>query len=111
MNIPGFSADFSFGREPGDCQSTGRTRNAGKHGELFPALPIGQGGGTTRDDLEKQGYKCEVVATGFWECTKDGSPTYWCDSSGSCAPAPKRLAPISTIFVGGLRGYGFTVGT
>ena len=106
MNIPGFSANCSVDRTGVRYQSTGRAPNAGKHGELFPALPIGGGGSTTKDDLEKQGYKCEVVATNFWECTKDGSPTYWCDSS-SCQPKPIRVAPLRTVFVGGNRGSSF----
>jgi hypothetical protein len=35
-----------------------------------------------RGDLEGKGYKCAVVATDFWECTKAGAPTYWCDKTG-----------------------------
>ncbi|MGN6682538.1 MAG: hypothetical protein ACTHKD_00840 [Devosia sp.] len=41
----------------------------------------------TKSDLEGQGYSCSLVSTGFWECTKDGSTTYWCDA-GSCQPKP-----------------------
>ena len=48
-----------------------------------------QGEGTTKKGLEDQGYKCELVATGFWECTKAGETTYWCDVS-SCQPKPRR---------------------
>jgi hypothetical protein len=109
MNIPGFSADCSVDRRSARYQSIGRPRNARKLGELFPALPIGGGGPTTKDALEKQGYKCELVATNFWECTKDGSPTYWCDSS-SCQPKPLRVVPTRTFFVGGDRGSSF-IGT
>jgi hypothetical protein len=61
------------------------------------ALPIQQGGGTTSDDLKKQGYTCERVGVNFWECTKSGSPTYWCTDSGDCQPAPTRTAPGSGI--------------
>jgi hypothetical protein len=43
----------------------------------------------TKGGLEGKGYKCVVVATDFWECTKDGSPTYWCDKS-SCEVKPFR---------------------
>lgn len=42
----------------------------------------------TKDDLEKQGYKCEVVSTNFWSCTKAGAKEKWCDA-GSCQDAPK----------------------
>jgi|SRR6516225_6343902 hypothetical protein len=108
MNIPGFTADLSFCRRSASYRSTGPARNAGRHGELFPALPIGEGGTTTKDDLEAQGYKCEIVSVGFWECTKPGSPTYWC-SFNTCAPKP-RVAPTGTILVGGIRGGSFTIG-
>lgn len=47
------------------------------------------GTGTTKSDLASQGYTCELVGVGFWECTKAGSTTYWCDS-GSCQPKPLR---------------------
>ena len=43
----------------------------------------------TKSDLEGQGYSCSLVSTGFWECTKDGSTTYWCDA-GSCQPKPLK---------------------
>jgi len=55
-----------------------------------PALAVDNnpnGSGTTKADLEGQGYSCSLVSTGFWECTKDGSTTYWCDA-GSCQPKP-----------------------
>ncbi len=51
------------------------------------------GAGKTRDDLEKDGYSCEYVATNFWECTKDGETTYWCDSTGQCIEKPLRVTP------------------
>jgi hypothetical protein len=47
-------------------------------------------GTTTKAGLEGQGYKCELVGVGFWECTKAGETTYWCDS-GSCQPKPRTL--------------------
>jgi len=49
------------------------------------AMPVGPGGsGKSMDDLINDGYSCEHVATGFWECTKKGGSTYWCDASGQC---------------------------
>ncbi len=57
------------------------------------ALPVGANdGGTTMKDLKGKGYSCEVVATGFYECTKSGSTTYWCDGTGACQPKP-RIQP------------------
>ncbi|HEY0918802.1 hypothetical protein [Devosia sp.] len=47
----------------------------------------------TKADLEKDGYTCQLVSVGFWECTKGGK-TYWCDA-GSCQPKP-RLQPSGT---------------
>ena len=35
---------------------------------VVPALPIGEGGTVIKNDLENQGYTCEVVSVGFWEC-------------------------------------------
>jgi len=57
---------------------------------ITPALAMDNGPmgtGTTKSDLESQGYSCELVSVGFWECTKSGGTTYWCDS-GSCQPKP-----------------------
>ncbi|MHB1104016.1 MAG: hypothetical protein ACYC0C_14830 [Devosia sp.] len=51
-----------------------------------------QGEGTTRKSLEDAGYTCSYVATGFWECTKAGETTYWCDVS-SCQPKPLTVRP------------------
>ena len=48
------------------------------------------GADTTKEGLEKDGYKCELVSTGFWECTKNGQTTYWCDAS-SCQPKPRTV--------------------
>jgi hypothetical protein len=47
------------------------------------ALPVGPLG-NKMDDLKSQGYTCEYVATNFYECTKAGSTTYWCDGTGAC---------------------------
>ena len=41
-------------------------------------------------ELIAAGYTCTTVATGFKECTKPGSTTYWCDASGACEPKPFR---------------------
>lgn len=46
----------------------------------------------TRSDLEGQGYSCSLVSVGFWECTKPGGTTYWCDVS-SCQPKPLVVPP------------------
>lgn len=62
---------------------------------VSPAMALDSapmGTGKTRADLEKDGYKCELVATGFWECTKEGGTTYWCDA-GSCQPKPLVKPP------------------
>jgi hypothetical protein len=49
---------------------------------------------TSQDDLKKKGYKCEVVATDFIECTKDGETTYWCSDRGKkCIPKPLVFRP------------------
>jgi len=51
---------------------------------------------TSQDDLKKKGYKCEVVATDFIECTKDGETTYWCSNRGkTCIKKPLSLRPSS----------------
>jgi hypothetical protein len=62
--------------------------------------------GFTQSDLEGQGYTCTTIATGFIECTKPGSQTYWCDSSGQCQPAPFRStqgANVRHVTSGGAR--------
>ena len=46
-----------------------------------------------RGDLEKGGYTCTYVATGFYECKKDGSTTYWCDANGTCEPKWRSPEP------------------
>src|SRR5262245_47872767 len=40
---------------------------------------------TTRDDIVKAGGKCEVVGTGFWECTDVNGKKWWCDAD-QCMP-------------------------
>jgi hypothetical protein len=61
------------------------------------AMDNGTGGaGKTQKDLEGDGYTCTVVATGFTECTKSGSTTYWCDASGACEPKPFRTTTTGT---------------
>jgi hypothetical protein len=61
------------------------------------AMDNGSGpGGVTQSDLDGQGYKCEVVATGFTVCTKDGGTEYWCDASGACEPKPFRTTTTGT---------------
>jgi len=60
-----------------------------------PALAMNNttfGTGKTKADLEKDGWTCVVVATGFWECTKAGEKKQWCDVS-SCGDAPMRTGP------------------
>lgn len=60
-----------------------------------PALAMNNspmGTGKTKADLEKDGWTCVVVATGFWECTKPGEKKQWCDVS-SCGDAPMRTGP------------------
>lgn len=56
----------------------------------------------TAKDLEAQGYTCEVVATGFTECTKKGEKTYWCDTI--CQPAPRGLTRPPGNMVGPIGG-------
>ena len=53
------------------------------------ALPINTTSGRkTRKELEDAGYTCRYIATGFWECKKDGDTTYWCDITGACDEKP-----------------------
>ena len=70
------------------------------------AMDNGYNSSVTQGDLEGQGYTCTTVATGFIECTKSGSPTYWCDSTGQCQPAPFRStqgANLRHVTTGGAR--------
>lgn len=54
------------------------------------ALPTPAAAGKKKSELETDGYKCERVSVNFIECTKAGSPTYWCDDAGTCqAKRPK----------------------
>lgn len=102
MKLPGFVADASLYR----CSARHRALwMATKHPDdqrVHPAIFNEGGGGTTTDDLTKQGYHCEVVSAGFVECTKEGSPSYWC-TYGSCTPAPAKHS--------GLNGLGLQFGT
>lgn len=49
--------------------------------------------GKPKKDLTDSGYKCVRVGVNFIECTKDGSPTYWCDDAGNCEAKPARAKP------------------
>lgn len=49
--------------------------------------------GKPKKDLTDSGYKCVRVGVNFIECTKDGSPTYWCDDAGNCEAKPARVKP------------------
>jgi hypothetical protein len=50
------------------------------------------GTGKTKDDLINDGYTCVIVTATFTECTKNGSPTYWCTGQ-TCEQAPARTNP------------------
>jgi hypothetical protein len=52
-----------------------------------PINPHNQGT-ISQKDLEKEGYKCEVVSLGFVECRK-GQKVYWC-SYGECTEKLSR---------------------
>jgi hypothetical protein len=74
-------------------------------GIIIPTKPVtsalqnndGDPGCTSEDCLVGNGYTCVHVATGFDDCTKDGSPEYWCDGSGTCGPAPSVKNPKKVI--------------
>lgn len=52
---------------------------------LVPAaLQAAPAGATPMDDLKKAGYSCERGGVDSIVCTKDGSPTKYCDNSGNC---------------------------
>ena len=53
--------------------------------------------GKKQGDLTNDGYTCVTVATGFKECTKAGSPTYWCDASGTCEVKPFRAGAADVV--------------
>lgn len=43
----------------------------------------------TSDEIEKDGGKCEKVATDFWICTDKDGKVWWCSNSGKdCIPDP-----------------------
>jgi hypothetical protein len=92
---------------------TKMTRTAAKLSAAFLSLSMAMAapvlaldnspmGTITKDTLKADGYTCEYVATNFWECTKPGGTTYWCDA-GSCQPKPMRT--------GGVKGLKFNAGT
>ena len=55
----------------------------------------------TKTGLQDAGYKCTYIASGFWECTKAGSPTYWCDAAGKCEVKPFRHPSDDIVNPGG----------
>jgi hypothetical protein len=59
-------------------------------------------GTTTKDTLKADGYTCEYVATNFWECTKPGGTTYWCDAT-SCQPKPLKSGGVKGIKLSGIK--------
>jgi hypothetical protein len=60
---------------------------------LFAALGAAPAfAGKPKKDLTDGGYTCVRVAVNFIECTKSGSPTYWCDDAGNCE-AKARVKP------------------
>src|SRR5215207_6994125 len=69
-----------------------------------PALAMNNSpmGTTTKDTLTADGYKCEYVATNFWECTKPGGTTYWCDAT-SCQPKPFKTGGVKGIKLNGIK--------
>jgi len=69
-----------------------------------PALAMNNSpmGTTTKETLKADGYTCEYIATNFWECTKPGGTTYWCDST-SCQPKPFKTGGIKGIKLNGSR--------
>ena len=60
--------------------------------------------GSTQTDLEKAGYSCERVSVNFIECTKKGSPRYWCTDDGSCQQAFKIPVTPPSQLPGARRG-------
>ena len=50
----------------------------------------------TKGGLEGQGYTCTKAGVDFWECTKPGATTYWCNSS-SCQPKPRTASWETTV--------------
>lgn len=52
---------------------------------------------TKKDTLTNDGYKCVRVAVNFIECTKEGSPTYWCTDAGVCEAKPRRAVDSDSV--------------
>lgn len=48
--------------------------------------------GPKQVDLEKEGYKCEIVSANFIECTNKDGKVYWC-TSGVCEAKPRVTRP------------------
>ena len=71
----------SISTEPADIDSGGETDTGGDSGVIVVSK---------KKMSELVGYTCVVIASGFKECTKPGSTTYWCDASGTCEPKPYR---------------------
>ena len=103
MRLPGFTAIASTYQRAGGHQATSRNNAARRNADVRPAMPNNGGdAGTSTDDLTQQGYHCEVVSAGFVECTKEGSPTYWC-TSGVCVQQLRVNRPPfgTTVGLGG----------
>ena len=79
----------SISTEPADIDSGGETDTGGDSGVIVISRKVA--------DLRGAGYTCVTVSTGFKECTKTGSTTYWCDASGACEPKPFRSAETTGI--------------
>jgi len=68
--------------------------------------------GKPKKDLVDSGYKCERVSVNFIECTKAGSPTYWCDDAGNCEQKARKALPKDIIAPqGGVLDPGTNTGT
>ncbi len=53
--------------------------------------------GKTKAEIEKEGGKCERVATDFIECTDKDGTVWWCRNSGECIKAPLSSSSKRTI--------------
>ena len=52
----------------------------------------------TVKDIEKEGGKCEKVATDFWECTDKDDKVWWCSDKGNaCVEKPKVSMSIKDL--------------
>ncbi len=90
MTIPGSTADASIYRHSVSFTAAERDSAPGDR-HVRPALMNVGGGPTTitTGDLINRGYHCEVVSVGSIECSRSGSPTYWCDQrTKTCSLAP-----------------------